>query len=107
MQTFSAGGPEAGGWRPPDSRKACQAVALAATAPTGRPEALAGWSLAGYRTGRYLLAGLVAERGLQMKALVVELGNRPGEVARLREAMADSGGSRLLCVTAHGDSGGH
>jgi hypothetical protein len=88
-------------------------VASTTTAPTGRPGgALAGWSLAGYRTGRYLLAGwvgsgLVAERGLQMSALVVELGNQPGEVARLCETIAGSGGSLLLCVTAHGDSDGH
>ena len=40
-----------------------------------------------------------------MSAFTVELGNQPGELARLCEAMADSGVNLLLCATSHGDSG--
>lgn len=40
-----------------------------------------------------------------MSAFTVELGNSPGELARLSEAMASSGVNLLLCVTTHGNSG--
>jgi hypothetical protein len=40
-----------------------------------------------------------------MSAFTVELGNHPGELARLCEAMASSGVNLLLCATTHGNSG--
>jgi hypothetical protein len=40
-----------------------------------------------------------------MSAFTVKMDNRPGELARLCEAMAASGLNLLLCATAHGDSG--
>jgi hypothetical protein len=40
-----------------------------------------------------------------MSAFTVELGNQPGELAHLCEAMAASGVNLLLCATAHGESG--
>jgi hypothetical protein len=40
-----------------------------------------------------------------MSAFTVELGNHPGELARLCEAMASSGVNLLPCATTHGDSG--
>src|SRR5213078_1716208 len=48
---------------------------------------------------------MVVERGLQMSAFTVELGNQPGELARLCEAMASGGVNLLLCATTHGGSG--
>ena len=40
-----------------------------------------------------------------MSAFTAELDNRPGELARLCEAMASSGVNLLLCATTHGGSG--
>jgi len=40
-----------------------------------------------------------------MSAFTVKMDNRPGELARLCEAMAAGGVNLLLCATAHGDSG--
>ena len=40
-----------------------------------------------------------------MSAFTVELGNHPGELARLCEAMASSGVNLLLCATTHGNGG--
>ena len=40
-----------------------------------------------------------------MSAFTVELDNQPGELARLCEDMADSGGGLLLCAATHRDSG--
>ncbi len=40
-----------------------------------------------------------------MGAFTVELDNRPGELARLCEAMAGTGVNLLLCATTHGNSG--
>jgi hypothetical protein len=40
-----------------------------------------------------------------MSAFTVELGNSPGELAHLCEAMASSGVNLLLCATTHGNSG--
>jgi hypothetical protein len=40
-----------------------------------------------------------------MSAFIVELDNRPGQLARLCEAMAGSGVNLLLCATTHGDRG--
>jgi hypothetical protein len=40
-----------------------------------------------------------------MSAFTVELGDYPGELARLCEAMASSGVNLLLCAIAHGGSG--
>ncbi len=40
-----------------------------------------------------------------MNAFAVELENRPGELARLCEAMAGSSVNLLLCATTHGGSG--
>jgi hypothetical protein len=40
-----------------------------------------------------------------MSAFTMELDNQPGQLARLREAMAGSGVNLLLCATTHGDSG--
>ena len=40
-----------------------------------------------------------------MSAFVVELPSRPGELARLCEAMAAQSVNVLLCATAHGDRG--
>ena len=39
-----------------------------------------------------------------MGAFTAELDNRPGELARLCEAMASSGVNLLLCAATHGDS---
>ena len=40
-----------------------------------------------------------------MSAFTVELENKPGELARLCEAMAGSDVNLVLCATTHGDSG--
>jgi len=40
-----------------------------------------------------------------MSAFTVELQNRPGELARLCEAMAARDVNLILCGTAHGDTG--
>jgi hypothetical protein len=40
-----------------------------------------------------------------MSAFTVELGNQPGALAGLCEAMADRGINLLLCATTSGDSG--
>ena len=40
-----------------------------------------------------------------MRAFTVELGNQPGGLARLCEAMASCGVNLLLCATTHGQSG--
>jgi hypothetical protein len=40
-----------------------------------------------------------------MGAFTVDMENRPGGLASLCEAMADSGVNLLLCATTHGDSG--
>jgi hypothetical protein len=40
-----------------------------------------------------------------MSAFTLDLGNQPGELARLCEAMASSDVNLLLCATTHGDRG--
>ena len=40
-----------------------------------------------------------------MSAFTVELANQPGELARLCQAMASSGGGLLLCATTRGERG--
>jgi hypothetical protein len=49
--------------------------------------------------------GRVPGEGHLMSAFTVELGNHPGELARLCEAMAGSGVNLVLCATTHGNSG--
>jgi hypothetical protein len=51
------------------------------------------------------MLGRVAGEEPQMSAFTVELDNRPGELARLCEAMAGSGVNLLLCATTHGGRG--
>jgi len=41
-----------------------------------------------------------------MSAFTVELENKPGELARLCEAMAGSRANLLLCATTHGEANG-
>ena len=50
-------------------------------------------------------AGLLCRRGALDSAFTVELGNQPGELARLCEAMAGSGVNLLLCATTYSGSG--
>jgi hypothetical protein len=40
-----------------------------------------------------------------MSVFTVDLENRPGELARLCEAMADRGVNLILCATTHGEDG--
>jgi hypothetical protein len=49
--------------------------------------------------------GKAVVEGPDMSAFVVELQNRPGELARLCDAMAGQGVNLVLCAIAHGDSG--